>query len=149
MLPVDCDIASVIAPAVVFSTEGLTWTADGVQAVLSAFDQADDVFQPAFAQGGLLIARSNGAETPTPTLHESLTRFLGEKSSTLIFVTAQAETLPNGPYFVSGHSLHRALRLYPDENLAFTLAVTRPDEQKAPYQYERHRPSCFNPEAAC
>jgi hypothetical protein len=107
------------------------------------------VFQPTFAQGGLLIARSNGAETPTPTLHESLTRFLGEKSSTLIFVTAQAETLPDGPYFVSGHSLHRALRLYPDENLAFTQAVTRPDEQNAPYQYEWHRPSCFNLETAC
>ena len=107
------------------------------------------MFQPTFAQGGLLIARSNGAETPTPTLHESLTRFLGEKSSTLIFVTAQAETLPDGPYFVSGHSLHRALRLYPDENLAFTQAVTRPDEQNAPYQYEWHRPSCFNLETAC
>ncbi|KAH6620994.1 amidase signature domain-containing protein [Chaetomium sp. MPI-SDFR-AT-0129] len=106
-IPTDYDSGSTIAPAVVFSTRGVDWTVDGLESVLSAFDKADDVFQPAFAQGGLLIACLDGAETLTPTLHKSLTRFLEEKSSTLIF----------------GRTLHRAWRLYPDENLAFTLAL--------------------------
>ncbi|KAK4139840.1 putative amidase [Dichotomopilus funicola] len=122
-IPTDYDSGPTIAPAVVLSTRSVDWTVDGLESVLSAFDKADDVFQPAFAQGGLLIARLDGAETLTPTLHKSSTRFLEEKSSTLIFVTAQADELPDGPYFVQGRILHRAWRLYPDENLAFTLAL--------------------------
>lgn len=58
------DTGSTITPAVVFSARSVEWTDDGLESVLPAFDRADDVFQPAFAQGGLLVARLDGPETP-------------------------------------------------------------------------------------
>jgi hypothetical protein len=55
-----------------------------------------------------------------PRSQKSLTRFLDEQSSRLIFISADDDALPDGPYFLKGHNVHRAWRLYADENLAFT-----------------------------
>ncbi|KAK4194619.1 amidase signature domain-containing protein [Triangularia verruculosa] len=134
-LPVGCDIGPNIAPAVAFSARNLHWTADGLKSVFSTFTQADDVFQSAFTEGGFLIARSDDLVDRTPTLHDSLTRLLNETSSTLMFGTAQEKGLPNGPYFVKGNSLYRAWRLYPDENLAFTLALSPSSEDSEEPRY--------------
>lgn len=86
----------------------------------------------AFTEGSLLIAGTDKAGGPTQTLSESVIRFLDERSSKLIFVTADDDALPDGPYFKNGSNLHRAWRLYADENLAFTLPVI-PSEDRDQY----------------
>ncbi|KAK3385194.1 hypothetical protein B0H63DRAFT_522537 [Podospora didyma] len=135
-LPPQRDIGVSLVPAVVFSTDYLTWTVQDVQDVLTSFEEVDNVFQPAFAEGAFLIARFDGSgKTPTSTLDDSLTRFLDEKSSRLVFISANENDLPDGPYFVEGAALHWAWRLYLDDNWAFTLALA-PSESGDSHTWE-------------
>ncbi|KAH6617363.1 amidase signature domain-containing protein [Chaetomium tenue] len=143
-LPVGYNTGSNIIPAVAFSARGLVWTVDGLRSVLAAFDRADDVFQPAFAKGALLIVRSDGFDTSTPTVDESFNQFIREKSSALLFVAAQVNDLPDGPYFVRGHGLHRAWRLYPDDNLAFTLALSPSFEDNEDPKWEPLKAAAYS-----
>lgn len=98
-------------------------TVDLLQSTFSAYEQTDDVFHPAFTEGGIIIACTGASEEPTATLPETLTQYLNGLSSRLLFIGSEGEALPNGPYFLRGRHLHKAWRLYPDENLAFTLPV--------------------------
>lgn len=131
-----------IAPAVVFSARNLRWTPESFESVFSTFEHADDVFQPAFTSGAILIAHLD--EPGHPTVHDSLVQFLRDNSSELAFVTAQEDELPDGPYFVHGRFLHRAWRLYEDDSLAFTLALAPSLEGDGGYRYGQPAASPFH-----
>lgn len=134
-MPSSYDIGTATAPAVVCGGGNIILTADGLQQIFARFQEADDVFQLAFTKGGYLIARGDGSEPPSPTLPDTLTELLNERSSKLLFVAAHTASLPDDPYFLKGYNLHKAWRLYPDENSAFTLAVV-PSEDDNLYTYD-------------
>lgn len=126
-LPDRYDTAGAILPAVVFELNDQEITKHAVLERFGEFARRDDVFQMGFAEGSVLILRSDELPAPTPALPESLTGHLSLKSSILLFVSSNREELPEGPYFLKGRTLHRAWRLYPDTSSAFTLSVIPAD----------------------
>lgn len=130
----ECDTAESILPAVVVGIENDRVTKESLLKRFDEFSRLDDVFSEGFIENSVLILRSEEPSVPTHTLPATLTEHLRLISAKLIFVSAAAKDLAEGPYFLRGTSLHRAWKLYRDTNSAFTVSVV-PSESGAAYEY--------------
>ncbi|WYZ33900.1 hypothetical protein EsH8_I_000176 [Colletotrichum jinshuiense] len=124
-----------VFPLTVIETPDNKLTKEVFVNITTAYDDADDVFQPAFLHAIYLRRNSsNGTALNATTFSAHLTELgtsLVVSSSHLKdlpkgIATAVADLgLPVGPYFVSAHTgnIFKAYRLYDDDNLAFVQGV--------------------------
>ncbi|KAL1857018.1 hypothetical protein Daus18300_010464 [Diaporthe australafricana] len=75
-------------------------TKDAVLKKFVDFAHRDDVFHKGFAEGSILILRSDVPSASTPPLPQTLTEHLSLTSSKLLFVSSDPDELPDGPYFL-------------------------------------------------
>lgn len=100
---------------------------------LLAFDAADDVYHPVFAERGDFIFQAmqmpstGSADIDITTALQNIidTLFPSDYArSTACYVpTPPYGLLPEGPYLYSGGAIYQAWRLYPDDLRAFVLAT--------------------------
>ncbi len=113
-----------MSPAVVISLPAtLSNLEDHIKEKLKHFEAVDDVYDPVFAESGNFIFQH-------PEQHRGE---LGTAADALSapYGTCKVEFnligggggLPEGPYFLSGNSVHQAWRLYADDLRAFVVAT--------------------------
>ena len=112
-------------PVLVIRVDGLhsiksSWLTDTIGALM----RADDVLCRDFLSSVLFLVRSR---TPLPALDDDGRHFLTSEGYTPLFGDSDTE-LPSGPYFLSGRSLHRVFKLYPDTYGAFMYGVIQSEE---------------------
>lgn len=120
-------------PAVVIDLKS-SLSVDSLRDAFHRFECSDDVFQEAFARNSVIIAQQHASSSDlAPPLGPSVTDYLASRCCSLHFVAPESTPIQEGPYFIRGKTLHEAWRLYPDDNLSFTVAVI-PDHDGAKYR---------------
>ena len=115
-------------PAVVISIFNSPISLEFIEETFSRFEAEDDVFNEHFTTGGLLIIQHSSEQQPSPILPGDVNEYFNARSTRILTLD---NSIPEGPYFVLGQSLHQAWRLYLDSLSAFATAVLPADEQES------------------
>ncbi|KAI8630793.1 hypothetical protein F5Y19DRAFT_473912 [Xylariaceae sp. FL1651] len=119
-----------IVPLVVIHSDSSDVSSDFVQKSITRFDEVDDT--PPNTEPSTVSSPGKGLVTITDyPPSDSLAELLRDKSLQLL-VTDGSLNIPEGPYFVKGHNIHQAWRLFPDHLAAFTAAVIPDDRSEQP-----------------
>ena len=117
-----------IKPAVVVALGCPQLSLEALRDAFADFAARDDVFQAGFVDSGTIIVQlPQGVESADCAIPDEVGEFLRSRSSRLVFSSA-APSVPEGPYFIRGSSLHQAWRLYEDDMLSFVSAVIPADD---------------------
>lgn len=106
--------------------------------MLSNLAAHDDVFNPSFVDGGVLLPYNVHPGQSKQTISQTLDHLLASKSARILWIEdSTIVDLPEGPYFLQGKNLHQAWRLYSDEFSSFTAGVVpNDDEDGGPYRFQ-------------
>jgi hypothetical protein len=100
-------------------------TTEDLNIILDSFAKNDDVFQPDFAEEGILILQCLRKTSNSGAGEEA--QFYVRQASETIQLETSSQEIPEGPYFLRDSSLYQAWRLYEDHLSAFVTTVVPSD----------------------
>jgi hypothetical protein len=90
----------------------------GLESIFSSFETHDDVFSRDF------LEKCETIVVLEPTTKPNLLTSLGKWDvKNIASIAEDRPTLPEGPYFLVGDSIHQAWKMYADELDSFSVAV--------------------------
>ena len=111
-------------PAVLLSVQDAVFSSEHAQKALDDFSHRDDVFSDDFSS--TLILQS----IKDINIGDTIAKLAGSRIFESIYTkesTSESVSLPPGPYFIHGKSIHQAWKLYEDDLDAFVVPTITDD----------------------